>query len=160
MGTGNADGGNALRGFRIAGGALGLLLATAAWAQVPGEKAVHGMVVRVGIAPIEDIQSLPSGRHERAMHPEHASNDRDHLVVALADQRTGKRIERADVMATVSRLGMGEERQALEPMKEPGATSWGGFFDLREPGPYVIRLEVERPGDAGPAVAQFVYRNR
>ncbi len=160
MDTGNALGAAAGRGLRIAAGALGLLLAGTAWGQVPGEKSVNGMVVRVGIQPIEEIQALPEGRPEHRMHGEHASSDRDHLVVALSDARTGKRIDRADVSATVSRLGMSEEHHSLEEMRAPGETSWGGFFDLRMPGPYVIRVEVARAGNAGPATAEFVYRNR
>jgi hypothetical protein len=159
MDTGNADCGAARRGFRIAGGAIALALAGAAWGQVPGAKSVHGMVVRVGVAPIEQIQTLPGGRPERTMHAQHASIDRDHLVVALADERTGERIEKANVTATVSRLGMAEEHRELEAMPQPGPTTWGGYFDLREPGPYVIRVEVARPGDVGPAIARFVYAN-
>lgn len=160
MDTGRADVGAARRGLRIAGGVAGLLLASTAWAQVPGHKSVGGMVVSVGIAPIEQIQALPGTRSEHTMHVKHASNDRDHLVVALADARTGKRIEKAEVTATVSRLGMGEEHRSLEAMPQPGATTWGGYFDLREPGPYVIRVEVARPGNVGPAIAQFAYSAR
>jgi len=160
MDTGNAGGGAARCGLRIAGGAFGLLLASTAWAQVPGQKSVDGMVVSIGVAPIEQIEALPGGRAERALDTRRASGDRDHLVVALADDRTGKRIERASVSATVSRLGMSEEHHSLDVMSQPGATTWGGYFDLREPGPYVIRVEISRPGEAGQAVAQFVYDDR
>jgi len=159
MGTGNARLGTALRGVRTAMGALGAVLAATAWAQVPGEKSVDGVRVSVGIATVEQIEALPTGRPERAMHATHARNDRDHLVVALADQRTGRAIERASVTATVSRLGMSEDRRALGRMEEAGTTSWGGYFDLREPGPYVIHVEVARPGWALPIVADFTYRS-
>lgn len=94
------------------------------------------------------------------MHAGHGASERDHLVVALADARTGRAIRRADVTATVSRVGMGESRHALERMDEFGTTSWGGYFDLREGGPYVIRLEVDRPGRAAPIVTDFVYRTQ
>ena len=157
MGTGNACPGAALRGLRVAMMA-GTVLASTAWAQVPGEKAVDGILVTVGVAPIEQIESLPAGRPERLMHAHHGANERDHLVVALADQRTGKSIRHADVTATVSQIGMGESRHALERMDEYGTTSWGGYFDLREGGPYVIRLRVSRPGLATPLEADFVYR--
>lgn len=158
MVTGNACHGAALRDVRMAMAALGMVVATTAQAQVPGEKSVQGIVVRIGVAPLEQIEALPAGRPERAMHPSHAAADRDHLVVALADERDGHALERANVTATVSRLGMGEERRALDRMEEFGTTSWGGYFDLRSPGPYVIRLEVTRPGQRAPIVTQFVYR--
>jgi hypothetical protein len=92
------------------------------------------------------------------MHSAHTRNDRDHLVVARADERDGHALQRAEVTATVSRLGMGGERRSLERMEEFGTTSWGGYFDLRSPGPYVIQLEVTRPGQRAPIVAVFVYR--
>lgn len=158
MGTGNACQGVALRGVRMAMMAAGAVLASTAWAQVPGEKAVGGVLVNVGVAPVEQIDALPAGRPERAMHADHPANERDHLVVALADARTGKSIRQADITATVSRLGMAESRQALDRMDEFGTTSWGGYFDLREHGPYVIRLRVTRPGHSAPIVTDFVYR--
>jgi hypothetical protein len=138
----------------------GAILASTAWAQVPGEKSVDGVVVSVGVASLEQIEALPAGRPERAMHASHAGNERDHLVVALADRRTGRSIQRAEVTATVSRLGMGESHHALERMDEFGTTSWGGYFDMREGGPYMIRLEIARPGRPAPIVADFVYRTQ
>lgn len=159
MGTGNACRHAASRGVRLAMMASAVLASTA-WAQVPGEKAVDGVVVMVGVAPIEQIESLPAGRPERAMHAQHATNERDHLVVALADQRTGRSIRQAEVTASVSRIGMGESRRTLERMDEFGTTSWGGYFDLRERGPYLIRLRVARPGFATPIETQFVYRTQ
>ncbi|HSN21931.1 MAG TPA: hypothetical protein VLS49_14715 [Usitatibacter sp.] len=159
MDTGNACHGTAVRGVRMAMAVLGTVLATAAWAQIPGEKSVHGTVVRVGLAPLEQIEALPAGRPERTMHMSHAAYERDHLVVALADARDGHAVQHANVVATVSRMGMGEERRALERMEEYGTTSWGGYFNLRSPGPYLIHVEVTRPGQRGPIVAEFVYRN-
>jgi len=160
MGTGNACHAAAVRGVRMAMLMAGAILASTAWAQVPGEKAVHGVLVSVGVAPIEQIESLPPGRPERAMHVHPMAKERDHLVVARAEQRTGRSLQRAELTATVSRLGMGESRQALERMDEFGTTSWGGYFDLREGGPYLIRLEVARPGGSAPIVADFVYRTQ
>lgn len=60
----------------------------------------------------------------------------------------------------VSRAGMDHVSRPLERMESPGATSYGAFFDLRQPGPYRIRIEVARPGSPVPAAAEFDYSNR
>ncbi len=160
MGTGNMNRNASWNaGPRMALVAFGLLAAASAWAQVPGEKTVDGVIVRIGVAPAEQIMALPAGRAEHKMHTDHGGGP-DHLVVALADARTGARIEKASVTVSISRMGMESGQQRLERMEAPGATSWGGYFDLRAAGPYLIHVVVTTPGNPAPIVAEFDYRNR
>ena len=133
-----------------------LLLGTNGWAQVPGEKISGGIVFRIGIAPAEQVES----QSLENMHPSRPRSSREHVVVALTEERSGKRIEDAKVTVSVSRAGMDHVSRPLERMDSPGATSYGGFFDLRQPGPYRIRIEVARPGSPAPAAAEFDYGNR
>lgn len=143
----------------IAGAAVSLALAASA--QVPGEKAVGGIVFRIGLARAEQIHSgHPEGHEERSMHQPSAARERDHLVVSLADQRTGKLIDDAAVNVSISRMGTDHVSRKLERMQTGGMVSYGDYFDLSAPGPYVIRVEVRRPGTTTPAMAQFDYRNR
>jgi hypothetical protein len=144
---------------RMAAGAALALAAGAAWSQVPGEKAVDGVRFNVGVASVEQVLALPASDPERNMHAHPYRHGTEHLVVALADARSGAPIARASVTATVSRLGMEEERRTLEPMHFPGAPSWGDYFDMRAPGPYRIHLVASLPGRA-PVAADFEYRNR
>jgi len=131
-----------------------LLLFTAnAWAQVPGEKTAGGIIFRIGIASGEQVSSLPPGHAEGKMHPSETRSGRDHLVISLA-------IADATVTASVSRSGVDHVNRTLERMEAPGATSYGGFFDFRQPGPYRIRIEVARSGHPAPVAAEFDYRNR
>ena len=141
--------------------ALTLALGAGAWAQVPGEKIVGNVVFNIGIAPEEQISTEhPSNNSERQMHLPRARSDRDHLVLSLADAGTGSRIDDATVTASISRMGMDHVRRDLERMDTGGTVTYGNYFDLRAPGPYLIRLEVRRPGAPAPTVAEFDYRNR
>lgn len=137
-----------------------LLLTANVWAQVPGEKTVGGIVFRIGIASGEQLSSHPPGHGEGRMHPSQSSRGRDHLTISLAEKGSGKRIEDATVTASVSRSGVDHVNRLLERMEMPGATSYGGFFDFRQPGPYRIRVEVARPGAPAPVAAEFDYGNR
>ena len=94
------------------------------------------------------------------MHASESRRGRDHVVISLADERSGKRIEDATVTASISRSGVDHIRRPMERMEAPGATSYGGYFDLRQPGPYRIRIEVVRPEFPMPVAADFVYKNR
>ena len=44
-------------------------------------------------------------------------------------------------------------------MNMESAPAYGGFFDFRVPGRYLIRIEVYRPRLKEPVLADFVYRN-
>jgi hypothetical protein len=139
--------------------AFGYPLAT--WAQVPGEKTVGGIVFRLGLASSDQVASdHPATHEERSMHQPRKRREREHLVVSLADSGSGRRIADATVTALVSRMGTDQVRQELERMEAGGMASYGGYFDLSAPGPYVIRIEVRRPGAPAPTFAQFDYRNR
>lgn len=160
MRTGNAHFPfDSLTASRIAAGAAVAFAAGAACAQVPGGKTVDGVMFNVGIVPVEQVLALPANAPERDMHAHPYRHGTEHLVVALADARSGAAISRASVTATVSRLGMEEERRTLERMDFGGPASWGDYFDMRDPGPYRIHVVASLPGRA-PVAADFEYRNR
>ena len=137
-----------------------LLFASNGWAQVPGERSSGGIVFRIGIAPSEQVSSYPPGHAESKMHQSEPRRGLDHLVISLTDERSGKRIEDATVTASISRSGVEHIRRRLERMEAPGATSYGAYFDLRQPEPYRFRIEVVRPGFPAPVTAEFAYKNR
>ena len=137
-----------------------LSFAANGWAQVPGERTSGGIVFRIGIAPGEQVSSHPPAHAESKMHASESRRGRDHVVVSLADERSGKRIGDAAVTASISRSGVDHIRRPMERMQVPEATSYGGYFDLRQPGPYRIRIEVVRPGLPTPVIADFDYKYR
>ena len=129
-------------------------------AQVPGQKSVDGIVVRIGIVDAKQVAKHATGHAETGMHGAKKGSGGDHVVVSLADERSGQFIREAEVWLAVDRSGVGHVRQKLEPMAMPDAPSFGGWLDLRQPGPYRITVEVSRPGVPRRILARFDMKNR
>lgn len=135
------------------------LAAHASWATAGGQyQTVAGMSVYVGVLPAEMLRGHPRGHHEREMHggvPGGAN--RHHVVAALFETASGRRIADARVNVGVSGLGMATTRARMEPMSIDGMTTYGAYVTLPGPGPHKIRIEIRRPGAAGAAEAEFDY---
>jgi len=132
----------------------------AALAQMaPSERTVSGIVIRVGMVPGAQLPSGPPGHAAETTRPADPRAGRDHFVVSLTEKDSGKSIGDAAVNASISRGGMDHVRRPLERMQVSGGSAYGGFFDFRIPGRYLIRIEVYRPGLKEPILADFVYRD-
>ncbi len=72
----------------------------------------------------------------------------NHIVIALFDARTGQRITRARITATITGPGRFKTEKELAPMIVSGAASFGNYFTLLGPGPYriILRIRVPRVG--------------
>ncbi len=69
-----------------------------------------------------------------------------HLVVALYDSASGRRIEDAVVRAQLSETGIVDEPQKyLLPMKVNDQASYGQVFGVAKDGPYRFRVWVRPP---------------
>jgi hypothetical protein len=69
-----------------------------------------------------------------------------HLVVALYDSASGRRIEDAVVRAQISETGIVDEpAKYLLPMKVNDQASYGQVFGVAKEGPYRFRLWVRPP---------------
>ena len=137
-----------------------LAVAGAACAQVPGEKTVDGVVVRIGIASAEQVGRNEADQRDGPMQHDRKQADRDHVVVSLADATTGGRIADAQVVLRVTRAGIDHTRRKLDPMPMPGVPSYGGWVDLRQPGPYRFTVEIRRHASGRPSLVQFELNNR
>jgi len=139
-----------------------LLLAMAAQMSLAVEggqyKTADGMSVYVGVLPAEMLLGHPKGHHEREMHGGVPSGaKRHHVVVALFETVSGKRIADAKVEVGVSSIGMAASRTRAEPMLINGVTTYGAYVTLPSPGPYKIRVEIRR-SEADKAVeVEFDY---
>jgi hypothetical protein len=130
----------------IAALAVGLMLATEIPAQSPDlSKTVDGVTFYLGVIPAEIVRDHPVEHPESAMHgaPPKGARFR-HVVIALFDSKTGKRITDAQVRARVEQLGLTAERKVLEPMQIAGTTSYGNYFAMPGPASYAITLFVKR----------------
>jgi hypothetical protein len=78
--------------------------------------------------------------------PPKGSGQAHHLVVALHDSATGRRIEDAVVRAQLSETGIVDEpAKYLLPMKVNDQASYGQVFGVAKDGPYRFRVWVRLP---------------
>lgn len=142
---------------------LALLLALpAAYAEVleqPLRK--DGLMIYYGVLPanlvapgdltVADTHMTPGGARDAGTH---------HLVIAVFDEATGKRLANATVRARVQPLGGATQEKTLEPMQIAGTVTFGNFFRMDADMPYVIHLRIHRADSASPEVEVSVpYRH-
>ncbi|HJV85335.1 MAG TPA: hypothetical protein VJ698_07640 [Noviherbaspirillum sp.] len=133
----------------------------ATFAHAAGQSVVaNGIQIYYGIAPASAAVKAnvlhDSNGFARLFHA-----GSHHLVVSLADARTGERINDATVVATVAPLGLTPTTRALPPMEINNTITYGNFFDFSpSSGPYRISLHIMRSskGAQEPVIAEFEYR--
>ena len=123
-------------------------------------KVVNGVEIYLGIVPAEMIRGHGRGHAESTMHGGIPSGGRyHHVMIAVFDNNSGKRIENAEVEATVRELGLSGQRKRLEPMVIANTMTYGNYFSMAAGGIYRIYLQIRLPGVARPLKARFEYVN-
>jgi hypothetical protein len=120
---------------------------------------VDDVVLYLGIIPAAVLRGHMPSHAERSMHggPTHGGNEY-HVTIAPFERDSGKRIQDADVLATVSGLGgIGTVRLRLEPMTIAGVVTYGGFVTFPEGDRYTISVDLRRAGASAPVKAEFTY---
>lgn len=78
--------------------------------------------------------------------PSQGGGQAHHLVLALYDSASGRRIEDAVVRAQLSEAGIVQgPAKVLQPMKGNGQSSYGEVFVAAKAGPYRFRVWVRLP---------------
>lgn len=134
-------------------------LTVAAAADTDRYQVVDGVAIYLGLMPTEMVLGHPRQFPEKEMHggiPQ--GKDRYHVVIALFDDATGKRIGSAQVIATVSEIGLAGQRKALEPMNIHHAKTYGNWFILSGHGPYRVHLEIAGIRGKGRIETGFEYK--
>ena len=116
---------------------------------------VEGVAIYLGMVPAELVRGHPREHPESEMHGGVAVGE-SHLMVALFDARTGERITRAKVTATITGADAKIDKP-LEPMTVAGAATYGNYVYLTGHGPYRIELQVLLPGQSKPLRARFEW---
>lgn len=115
---------------------------------------VDGVALYLGVMPAQLVQGHPK------MHggvP--AAGYEDHVVVALFDNATGRRIEDAQVKAAVMVPGLSSQWKTLESMRVAEAVTYGNYFDMPREGVYHVQLRIRRPGHPQLTEATFTHRH-
>lgn len=104
---------------------------------------VEDVDVFYGVVPVELVQKQAE-KNAPAMHEGRVRKNFRHLVVALYDVKTGKRISDATVDATVTPLGLAPSAKRLQPMHINDTVTFGNFFEFPPDGARVD-LKIARP---------------
>jgi hypothetical protein len=134
--------------------AIALLALAAATASAQDHAVVDGIRIYLGVAPASAVSPA-----ERRMHggvPD--APDQYHVMVALYDDASGKRITDATVRARVSGAEGTSREKELESMPGGESTTYGNWFALPQHGAYKVILDIYRPGLAHVVEARLDYQ--
>ena len=134
---------------------LGLSVAAVA-APSSYERVVDGVAIYFGILPAEMVRGHPREHPESGMHGGTAVGE-SHIVAALFDDKTGRRLSDAEVNATITGPGGFRTAKKLESMLIGGGMSYGNYFSMTGPGPYRIELRIRPRGAAREIQAVFTW---
>jgi uncharacterized small protein (DUF1192 family) len=111
---------------------------------------IDGLSIYLGVIPAQLTQ-----KHYK-MHGGITKNEHSyHIVVAIFDEKTQKRITGAKVKATISALGMSGKSKELETMHGE-LLSYGNYFSMNDAILYRIKVEIDRKNKTK-AVANFIF---
>lgn len=119
-------------------------------------RVADGMVVYFGILPAELVRGHPREHPESGMHGGVPIGE-NHLVIALFNDKTGKRITRAEITATITGPDRFKAEKKLESMVVAGAVTFGNYFTMPGPGPYRIAVRIRTPGIGHDVEATFTW---
>ncbi|MHB1141699.1 MAG: hypothetical protein ACYC1T_08075 [Sulfuricaulis sp.] len=108
-------------------------------------RVVGGAAIYFGILPAELVRGHPPGHPESGMHGGVPVGE-NNLTVALFEDKTGVRITRAKVSATITGPDSFKVTKKLEPMIIAGSATYGNYFSMPGPGPYRIVLHIQAQG--------------
>ena len=134
----------------LAAGALSAALVAAPVA-AQQMKTVGGVVVNIGII------SAIAAEHADARHGVHKGghgSGMEHVVVSLAEEKSGARIGDADVTIEVKTPKGSVQKKPALPMVTAGYPDYSEVFDFGWSGSYVVRVSVKRKA-AKPIEAVF-----
>jgi len=121
---------------------------------------VDGVAIYLGVVPAQIVRGHPMGHAEAGMHggmP--AGRNSNHVVVALFDAASGKRIEDAQVTASVNELALGPDWKSLEPMRIADTITYGNYFNMPDAVAYRIHLRIRLPGQEQAIKATFTHEH-
>ncbi len=114
---------------------------------------VDGLSVYFGAIPAQLIGGHGSMHRTRGVnHGKYTY----HILVAIFDNNSGKRITDAMVKATVISLNTKGETKRLEPM-HGDLLSYGNFFELTETTPYTIKVEIRQTDKTAKSLTEFTF---
>lgn len=125
-----------------------------------GARTASGLTVYLGVLPAAMIQGTTQEHAEVAHGDVPRGPHAYHVVTAVFDAESGKRIEDAAIEARVTPLGLVPVTRRLDRMIIAGTVTYGGFFTMRGDVPHRIAFAVTTPRRPEPVVVEFRYEHR
>lgn len=134
----------------VAAASLCALVALHASAQT--QKTVNGLVVNIGIVNAIDAEHIDAqhGAHKGGHGP-----GAQHILVSLAEEKTGARVGDALVSIEVKNPKGVVQKKPLMPMVTAGYPDYSEVFDFAWSGKYQLRVLIQRKAGAKPVEATF-----
>jgi hypothetical protein len=131
---------------------------TLAWpASAQQSKTVSGLVVNFGIMSAE--QALRADGHRDA-HPLHPPSGSQHLLITVDDEKSGKRIDDAEVVIEITDPRGRVETKPLLHTQGGGLPDYSELFVFPWSGDYSIRVLITPKGGAKPVEARFTVSHK
>lgn len=145
--------------YRTGKAAVALLTIALAYTPVAAQqsRSVAGIVVNLGIVPAE--VALRADGH-RDMHPAHPPSGSQHLLIALDDEKSGKRIGDAEVVIEVTDPHGRVEKKPLLHTQAGGVPDYSELFRFGYEGQYSIRVIITPKPGAKPIDARFTVPHK
>lgn len=134
---------------------LGVALSVSA-AERGYRQVVDGVAVYFGIMPAQLVRGHAPEHPESQMHGGAPAGE-NHIMVSLFEEKTGRRLDGAEVTATITGPDRFKAEKKLEPMVIAGAASYGNYFYMSGAGPYRIALRFRPAGAARDLRANFTW---
>jgi hypothetical protein len=139
--------------------AMALLASKRGMADSAGFLVDHGIAVYYAVIPAEIIRGREKQHPEATMHGgAPRSKNAYHLMVALFDATTKRRIIDAQVTAKVAEVGLAAEEKKLEPFTVAGALTYGNYFTMTPNANYRIHVNAKRPSSVEEAHIEFPFK--
>ena len=138
----------------VAAASLCALVALPASAQ--SQKTVNGLVVNIGIVNAIEAE------HSDAQHGVHKGghgSGAQHILVSLAEEKTGVRVGDAQVSIEVKNPKGAVQKKPLIPMVTAGYPDYSEVFDFAWSGKYQLRVLIRRKAGAQPTEATFTVNH-
>lgn len=139
----------------------GAKAATKAVKPDPNHQTIDGTEIYFGVASAESIRRQhPGNDPESAMHggiPR--GSDYYHLNITLYDAQTKAAIKGAQVKAKVADPVIGDQAKTLEAMEFNNTVSYGNYFQLPGKYPYMIVVQIRKPGANQAIETKFGFRH-
>jgi len=136
------------------------LVSAGAWASEHDRSyTADGITIYVGLIPTDRMWAHPEvyGEHKVTQKVPKGPN-MYHVLVALYDRASGRRITDADVEMRISPLGLVGALKPLHPMMVGGVVTYCNYFRMTPNDIYRVRVSIHRGHPTRTAEAVFIQR--